>query len=615
MKRLLVLLLVLLQVAGMFGCKQQNIISQEEFAPFPTADSSVAAPPATDDTPDTNDMVKPPVFLSVVDGKAFVRIADYIPTVKVALAYATTNNFTKKRIYEFTDAYLRFGTVKKLIQVSKELETHGLGLIIWDGFRPVQAQAKLWEIYPNAAYVSHPVSGKRTHSRGNTVDVSLYNLKTGEQVAVPTEYDNFTARADRDYSDCTEEAAANARLLEQIMEKHGFSPYFSEWWHFTDTVDYPVEEYFNPANPTQWTPICDEYISIYDAPYGKGIATIPKGGIATLLDWNNKYIKVRYNNTQGYALTSYMMPCDDSYMSKCLDTVKVTGRYTYNQMVADMNALKRRHPNAVTVSSIGASELGRDIPVLRIGNINAKHHILLQGAIHGREHLTAWLLMALADYWLDHGILSYGNICYHIIPMANPDGVTISQTQTLNDAQREIYLSDKASGFTAQYESVYASTWKANALGVDINRNFPSGWDAIDHRQGPSSELYQGTQPFSSAEAAALRDYTLQYPFGATVNYHATGSIIYYEYGDKQPVNSQSKSLARTISGVSGYNLVGSSGIDGAGYKDWVMDELGIPSVTVEIGAGIAPLTRNETYTTFVRNVNVLPAIARWLLG
>ena len=613
MKRLLVLLLVLLQTAGLFGCKQQNTIQDGESVPFPTADSFQSVPPATDDTPDTMDMEKPPAFLPVADGKSFVRIADYIPTAKIQLAYATTGNFTGKRIYDFTDAYLRYGTVKKLKKVSKELESHGLGLIVWDGFRPVQAQAKLWEIYPNANYVSHPVSGKRTHSQGNTVDISLYNLKTGEAVEMPTQYDNFTAKADRDYSDCTQEAATNARLLEQIMEKYGFSPYFPEWWHFTDTVDYPVEEYFNPANPTQWTPICNEYITIYDKPYGKGIATIPKGAVTTLLDWNNKYIKVHYNNTQGYALTSHMMPCDDSYMSKALDTVKVTGRYTYNQMVSDMNTLQQRHPNAVTVSSIGKSELGRDILVLRVGNINAKHHVLFQGAIHGREHLTAWLLMAMADYWLDHGILSYGNICYHIIPMANPDGVTISQTQVLNDGQREIYLTDKENGFTELYEGVYASRWKANALGVDINRNFPSGWDIIDHREGPSSELYQGDAPFSSAEAAALRDYTLQYPFGATVNYHATGSIIYYEYGDKQPVNSQSKSLARAVSGVSGYNLVNSTGIDGAGYKDWVMDELGIPSVTVEIGSGIAPLGRDETYATFVRNINVLPAIARWL--
>lgn len=181
------------------------------------------------------------------DDEDFVRIIDYIPTARVELAYATVNNFTGCQIYDFTDAYLRYGTVKKLVEASEELAEQGIGLIIWDGFRPVAAQAKLWEICPDPSFVSHPVTGKRTHCRGNTVDISLYDLETGEDLPVPTGYDNFTAYADRDYNDCSEDAAANARLLEQTMEKYGFTPYFAEWWHFTDTVDYPVDEFFNLA--------------------------------------------------------------------------------------------------------------------------------------------------------------------------------------------------------------------------------------------------------------------------------------------------------------------------------------------------------------------------------
>ena len=257
--------------------------------------------------------------------------------------------------------------------------------------------------------------------------------------------------------------------------------------------------------------------------------------------------------------------------------------------------------------------MGRDIPVILIGDLDARYHVLLQGSIHGREHLTAWLLMAMADYWLDHGIMGYGNVCYHIIPMTNPDGVIISQTQSLSDAQHQIYLSDKKNGYTTQDESTYASTWKANGQGVDINRNFPSGWESIDDRTGPSSERYQGTKPFSSAEAAALRDYTLKYSFDATISYHTAGSIIYYEYGNKEPVNSEYKSLAKTVNKVSGYSLANSVGIDGAGYKDWVMDELGIPSITVEIGVDETPLALREIYSIFVRNYCTLPAIARWL--
>ena len=175
-----------------------------------------------------------------------MRIADYITKVKIALPYATVDNFTGVVIYDFDDAYLRYGTVKKLMQVSIELQERGLGLIIWDGFRPVSAQAKLWEICPDPTYVSHPVTGKRAHCRGNAVDVSLYDLASGKAVSMPTAFDDFSTRADRNYDDCDEQSAANARLLEQIMQDCGFVPYFAEWWHYTDVDDYPVDEDFCP---------------------------------------------------------------------------------------------------------------------------------------------------------------------------------------------------------------------------------------------------------------------------------------------------------------------------------------------------------------------------------
>jgi g-D-glutamyl-meso-diaminopimelate peptidase len=278
-------------------------------------------------------------------------------------------------------------------------------------------------------------------------------------------------------------------------------------------------------------------------------------------------------------------------------------------MVADMAALCEKYPSLVTVSSIGTSELGVDIPVMLLGDPNAPYQVLLQGAVHGREHMTAWLLMAMADYWLDNSLFSYGKVCYHIIPMVNPDGVAISQNRTLNDAQREIYFSDLAYGFTTQSESDYAYNWKANGLGVDINRNFPSGWETINNRLLPSSEGFQGLQPFSTAEAAALRDYTLLYPFNATVNYHAFGSIIYYEYGSKEPVNSQSSSLASTVKRATGYPLVGSSGVAAAGYKDWAISKLNIPSLTIEVGYGKNPVPDTQFDGIWNENKDVWAAM------
>ncbi|MDO5545286.1 MAG: M15 family metallopeptidase [Eubacteriales bacterium] len=175
-----------------------------------------------------------------------VRVADYIPGIYQELMYATDQNFTGQVIYDFSDAYLRYGTVKKLAAVCEDLAELELSIKIWDGFRPVSAQFRLWEVCPDPAFVANPQKGYSSHSRGNTVDVTLVG-KDGTELEMPTGFDNFTARADRDYSDCTEAAAAHAELLEILMEKHGFKGYSAEWWHFSDTEEYPVEENFSPA--------------------------------------------------------------------------------------------------------------------------------------------------------------------------------------------------------------------------------------------------------------------------------------------------------------------------------------------------------------------------------
>lgn len=175
----------------------------------------------------------------------FVAVEDYLPQVHTELKYATEDNFTGQVVYEFSTVYLRYGTLQKLAAVQTDLEELGLGLKIWDAFRPVAAQYKLWEICPDRRYVANPNTGFSDHSRGNTVDVTLVDSQ-GREVPMPTGFDDFTKKADRDYSDCSREAADNALILEVLMEKHGFTGYQNEWWHFIDTVTYPVEEAFLP---------------------------------------------------------------------------------------------------------------------------------------------------------------------------------------------------------------------------------------------------------------------------------------------------------------------------------------------------------------------------------
>lgn len=178
------------------------------------------------------------------DGE-FVRVLDWIPGICQELRYSGADNFTGQKIYGFQEAYLRYGTVKKLKAAQDQLEAWGMGLKIWDAFRPVSAQYSLWRICPNPTYVANPETGFSAHSRGNTVDVTLVD-REGQELEMPTAFDDFSARADRDYSDCTEIQKANALTLEAVMENSGFSGYYGEWWHFTDTEGYEVDESFVP---------------------------------------------------------------------------------------------------------------------------------------------------------------------------------------------------------------------------------------------------------------------------------------------------------------------------------------------------------------------------------
>jgi len=239
----------------------------------------------------------------------FVKVVTYIPDIVVDLRYATDRNFTNQQIYHFTDVWLRYGTVKKLQAVQEELKQNGLRLKIWDGFRPPSAQFRLWEVYPDPTYVSNPNNGFSSHSRGNTVDVTLV-YTDGAEVSMPTGFDDFSKLADRDYSDCTEEAAANALFLEQLMIKHGFKPYSGEWWHFSDTQSYPVDSEFEPAAPSIYYADCNEFISLRTKPdtSAEVITKILVGEQFLVVAECGDFAVVEYENLVGYVLRSYIQP-------------------------------------------------------------------------------------------------------------------------------------------------------------------------------------------------------------------------------------------------------------------------------------------------------------------
>lgn len=173
----------------------------------------------------------------------YVLVNKYIPDIYVELMYATDNNFTGVRIYDFTDAYLRYGTVKKLANVQKELKEQGYSLKIWDAYRPFEAQQKLWEVYPDPNYVTNPANGMKKHNIGGTVDITMVTAD-GSVISMPTEFDDFSLKADRDYSDIEdEEAVKNVMILQNAMENNGFTGYQGEWWDYSDTVEYEAVDF------------------------------------------------------------------------------------------------------------------------------------------------------------------------------------------------------------------------------------------------------------------------------------------------------------------------------------------------------------------------------------
>ena len=365
---------------------------------------------------------------------------------------------------------------------------------------------------------------------------------------------------------------------------------------------------------SEWIPICESYISLWaDTNASKRIATVNKGETLILQAWQGKFALVTYNDVEGYVYSNRIQPKETDYFTKHLQVLKPTTKYTYAQMQADSVKLRELYPELVALSTIGTSEYGVDIPVIRIGNGNAKYQVLIQAAIHGREHFTAWLAMALIDYTLYTDQLNK-DVCYHIIPMTNPDGVNISQSGKLDEEQEKVYWADLYFETARLNMHEYAVQWKANALGIDLNRNFPSGWAESNARTETSSEEYRGEAPFVAKEVLALRDYTLANDFDVTISLHSHGSVLYYKYGKKQPVNNQSYDLALAVQKVTGYVPTAYDNTTGAGYKDWVMDELGIPSLTVEIGNFETPMQDEDIYNTFDRCKTLLPVIYHWII-
>lgn len=161
-----------------------------------------------------------------------VKVRDIDPTILVDLRYASENNFTEQQLYPFELCLLRKSTAKKLAAVQAEVMEDGYRLKVWDAYRPLGVQEKLWEVVSDPIYVADPAVGSN-HNRGAAVDVTLVD-ENGEELIMPTGFDDFSEKASRNYPNIPEEAEKNMNYLTAAMVRNGFTPIQSEWWHFND---------------------------------------------------------------------------------------------------------------------------------------------------------------------------------------------------------------------------------------------------------------------------------------------------------------------------------------------------------------------------------------------
>lgn len=314
-------------------------------------------------------------------------------------------------------------------------------------------------------------------------------------------------------------------------------------------------------------------------------------------------------------------------------------KYSYEQMNKELQRMKQAYPEKVSLNVAAFSVDKRAITEVILGRQGAKYHILIQASMHGREYMnTALVMRQIEDYlkWSDTECYKghlwrelYNEICFHVLPMVNPDGVTISQegvggirnpklregllacyrrSLNCNRKNGEIYVetSEKAC------QAYYFRRWKANACGVDINRNFEAGWEMYKGPCETSSEGFKGAFPGSETETQAVLNIARKYEITCCIAYHSSGSVVYWDYGSEGMVFEADRYLAEIAGEITGYSLESTvqNGVDAAGCSDYFVLKYGIPAVTIENGSGDCPLPEWEYEVIYRRNRELWPGLA-----
>ncbi|MCI9080587.1 MAG: hypothetical protein HFH68_17055 [Lachnospiraceae bacterium] len=316
--------------------------------------------------------------------------------------------------------------------------------------------------------------------------------------------------------------------------------------------------------------------------------------------YNNEKVKISGGNT---------------YISVLIkDEINTTMQnYSYKELCSDIEALGKLYGSRFKYNIIGQSWDGRNIYDIVIGNQYADQSILVVAELHAREYMTSQLCMKQIEYYLQNyneeldGVKVsdvLGNVAIHYVPMANPDGAAISQygfSAIRNKSLRKKLL--KMPG------ADNPSLWKANARGVDLNKNYPYEYTPRQGKRG--SQGYTGTKKCSEPETKAIVDLINKLKGSTTVrgqiNYHATGSIVFGDYeGPLEETITEMYNLACDITGYTSAASYKGDGKSVGNLREFVMYKKKLPSITLEIGKSPCPLPSSEFKDVWKRNKNLI---------
>lgn len=284
-----------------------------------------------------------------------------------------------------------------------------------------------------------------------------------------------------------------------------------------------------------------------------------------------------------------------------------------NNMIVE--GLKVRYPFLVT-GGVGESVMGKSIPYIQIGN--GPKQVFYNASFHANEWITTPVLLKFLEEYSDayakrqsiyseSAFLLYEEYSLYIVPMVNPDGVDLVNNALYNAAYQA-----KAAKIAADYPDIpFPSGWKANIDGVDLNLQFPAGWEEakrIKYAAGfttPAPRDYVGVAPLTAIESINIYQFTIEHNFRLILAYHTQGEVIYWKYLDYEP--EKSRQIAEYFGNVSGYAVEETPSESGyAGYKDWFIQNYNRPGYTIEAGLGINPLSMTQFPKIYNDNIYIL---------